>query len=55
MTESTDETLAAASRWVYDTCLLFGAQPEMAAHVAGHFAEGVRKAWAEEEADRDPA
>jgi hypothetical protein len=32
----------AVMRWVLDTCLLFGAQPETAAAVAGHFVAGLR-------------
>jgi len=38
-----EEELIRWTRWVFDTCLLFGARPETAAAVAGHFAEGIRR------------
>lgn len=38
----TEAELERWTRWVLDTCLLFGARPEAAAAVAAHFARGLR-------------
>jgi hypothetical protein len=34
---------AAWARWVFDTCIAFGAEPEIAAEVAAAFVGGVRR------------
>jgi hypothetical protein len=41
--------LAAIARWVFETCLLFGAQAHTASYVAGHFVEGLKREWEREE------
>lgn len=42
MAAMTEAELAAWTRWVFDTCILFGARPETAGAVAAHFARGLR-------------
>jgi hypothetical protein len=45
MKNDMDERLSWIAEWMVQTCLLFGASPETAYLVAGHFIAGLRQEW----------